>query len=53
MLNDKIILVFYSDLHTCSPTEFRCGVGRCIFKTWRCDHENDCGDGTDEIDCGR
>ena len=23
-------------VHTCGPNEFRCGNGRCIFKTWKC-----------------
>lgn len=37
--------------HSCNTNEFRCNNGRCIFKTWKCDHENDCKDGSDEIDC--
>lgn len=37
--------------HSCSPNEFRCNNGRCIFKTWKCDHENDCRDGSDEEGC--
>lgn len=37
--------------HSCSPNEFRCDNGRCIFKSWKCDHENDCKDGSDERDC--
>lgn len=42
------ILIAY---HSCSTNEFRCANGRCIFKTWKCDHENDCKDGSDEVGC--
>lgn len=39
-------------LHTCSPHEFRCRNGRCIMLSWKCDHEDDCGDRSDEFTCG-
>ncbi|CAG5115954.1 unnamed protein product, partial [Candidula unifasciata] len=36
---------------SCAMDKQACGNGNCIFLTWKCDGEDDCGDGTDEIDC--
>ncbi|XP_066544690.1 SCO-spondin [Amia ocellicauda] len=38
----------------CQELEFLCGSGRCIPAAWLCDHQDDCGDGSDEacaFDC--
>uniref|UniRef100_A0A3Q3DWF2 Uncharacterized protein n=1 Tax=Hippocampus comes TaxID=109280 RepID=A0A3Q3DWF2_HIPCM len=34
-------------------TQFTCSNGRCISEKWRCDSEDDCGDGSDEVGCAR
>ena len=40
-------------IEDCLGGQFMCGGGRCIPVSWRCDDENDCGDNTDETDCGK
>jgi hypothetical protein len=36
----------------CTESEFRCVDQQCIPSRWVCDQENDCGDNSDERDCG-
>lgn len=39
--------------NTCDEREFMCGNRQCIPKHFVCDHDNDCGDGSDESpECG-
>ena len=40
--------------HQCNPDQFKCaGDGACIDKSWVCDREFDCTDGSDEQSCGQ
>lgn len=50
-----VIFHFYKKLDTtkCRLNEFRCANGaKCIDESKKCDHWNDCGDNSDEADCG-
>ncbi len=40
-----------SNATACADNEIRCANLRCVRATWKCDHDNDCGDMSDERDC--
>lgn len=49
-----ILVVFFFRTGTpspCEPNEFKCRNGPCTLKLWRCDGDNDCPDGFDELNC--
>ncbi|XP_014680991.1 PREDICTED: MAM and LDL-receptor class A domain-containing protein 1-like [Priapulus caudatus] len=36
---------------TCSADKFHCTSRACVPLNWRCDYSDDCGDGSDELNC--
>ena len=38
--------------HSCDDDEFTCNNGHCVRESWVCDDINDCGDYSDEDQCG-
>lgn len=36
----------------CSTSNFRCANDKCVPISWHCDEDDDCGDNSDESDCG-
>ncbi|XP_050312267.1 prolow-density lipoprotein receptor-related protein 1 isoform X2 [Anthonomus grandis grandis] len=34
---------------TCPPNQFKCANDKCVPSVWVCDNDNDCGDGSDEM----
>uniref|UniRef100_A0A671DMH0 Atrial natriuretic peptide-converting enzyme n=1 Tax=Rhinolophus ferrumequinum TaxID=59479 RepID=A0A671DMH0_RHIFE len=40
------------DVEECSPSHFKCGSGRCVLASRRCDGQPDCDDDSDEDNCG-
>lgn len=47
-----LIKIFFSEFKPCSSADFRCKNKRCIPKKMKCDAFDDCGDNSDEENCG-
>ena len=48
---DCVAICCLLSAEACTWQEFRCGDGACVPRTWRCDREKDCIDGSDELHC--
>ena len=41
------------EFEACAPGEFQCNNGRCLDIRRKCNSYDECGDGSDEVDCGK
>ena len=45
------LFTFFPSTVLCLIDQFRCANGQCIGKHKKCDHNLDCSDKSDELDC--
>lgn len=50
MLTALLLVDF--EVEECSTDQFQCDNGQCIDLAQKCNELDECGDGSDEIDCG-
>lgn len=53
-MNSRVKIYVYctfAENTTCENTYFKCNNSRCIPGRWRCDYDDDCRDGSDEVNC--
>ncbi|CAI4230259.1 unnamed protein product [Auanema sp. JU1783] len=43
----------FSEYGDCTIDQFKCANGKCVNGTLACDHNDDCGDASDEIGCAK
>ena len=46
------IIFVVADIENCLPNQLQCNNGRCVDERSKCNGYDECGDGSDEIDCG-
>lgn len=54
VLSSAVKVFYYSCLKpekNCNDTAYTCGNGKCVDEELLCDRKDDCGDGTDELNC--
>ena len=45
------LMPFMCRISACPQNTFHCSNGKCINREFLCDGQNDCGDGSDELNC--
>ena len=48
-----LLLLLSSSVSECDEEEHQCDNGNCVNERYVCDGEDDCGDNSDEVNCGK
>ena len=49
---DPLNYNFTISVASCASSQWTCSNGQCISSSYRCDGDQDCTDGSDELNCG-